>query len=101
MQLFARKNYGKLTVGNHLEPYLLDAMRQLYRTGFWKINETKSRLWYSPEGLFLIWKKRGQGNSEKSQARQVSLACHRISRLLLRFCAMARSLKGMAYRATG
>ncbi|MFC6522665.1 MobH family relaxase [Undibacterium arcticum] len=51
-----KENYGKLTVGNHLEPYLLDAMRQLYRTGFWKINETKSRLWYSPEGLFLIWK---------------------------------------------
>jgi conjugal transfer pilus assembly protein TraI len=51
-----KDNYGKLTVGNHLEPYLLDAMRHLYRNGTWKINGQKSRLWLSGEGLYLIWK---------------------------------------------
>lgn len=49
-------HYGKQKVGNHLEPYFLDAMRHLYRTGAWTINGNKSRLWYSLDGLFLIWK---------------------------------------------
>lgn len=49
-------NYGKLTVGSHLEPHLLDAMRQLVSTGKWTINEHKSRLWYAKNGLFLIWR---------------------------------------------
>ena len=51
-----KDNYGKNIVGNHLEPYLLDAMRHLYRSGVWKINGQKSRLWLSEEGLFIIWK---------------------------------------------
>lgn len=49
-------SYGKLTVGAHLEPHLLDAMRQLVNTGEWKINEKRARLWYSQEGLFLVWR---------------------------------------------
>lgn len=51
-----KEKYGQLTVGNHLEPYLLDAMRQLIRSEVWKINQPKSRLWLSEDGLFLIWK---------------------------------------------
>lgn len=48
--------YGKLSVGSHLEPHLLDAMRQLVTSGKWTINEKKSRLWYSKAGLFLVWR---------------------------------------------
>lgn len=48
--------YGKLTVGAHLEPHLLDAMRQLVSSGEWKVNEKRARLWYSNEGLFLVWR---------------------------------------------
>ena len=48
--------YGKLTVGTHIEPHLLDAMRRLVVDGTWKINTNKSRLWYGDEGLFLVWK---------------------------------------------
>lgn len=48
--------YGKLSVGSHLEPHLLDAMRQLMTSGKWVVNEKKSRLWYSKAGLFLVWR---------------------------------------------
>lgn len=50
--------YGKMTVGTHLEPFLLDGMRSLIREGVWTINGDKSRIWYNKnEGLFLVWKK--------------------------------------------
>lgn len=48
--------YGKLTVGAHLDPYLIDAIRQLYRSGDWKVNADKSRLWFTNEGMFAVWK---------------------------------------------
>ena len=48
--------YGKLTVGTHMEPHLMDAMRRLTSTGVWQINGQKSRLWYGEDGLFLVWK---------------------------------------------
>ena len=49
-------NYGKHSIGTHLEPHLLDAMRQLLASGQWRINEKKARLWYSKEGLYLVWR---------------------------------------------
>ena len=48
--------YGKLTVGSHIEPHLLDAMRRLIVDGVWLVNAPKSRLWYGEEGLFLVWR---------------------------------------------
>lgn len=48
--------YGKLTVGTHIEPHLLDAMRRLTTDGTWQINAHKARLWYGTDGLFLVWK---------------------------------------------
>jgi conjugal transfer pilus assembly protein TraI len=51
-----KDNYGRLQLGNHLDPYLLDAMRTLFRNGTWKVNAEKSRLWLTRDGLFLIWK---------------------------------------------
>lgn len=50
------QRYGKLRVGSHLEPHLLDAMRRLAADRVWRINVEKARLWYSKEGLFLVWK---------------------------------------------
>lgn len=50
------QRYGKLRVGSHLEPHLLDAMRRLAADRVWQINVAKARLWYSKEGLFLVWK---------------------------------------------
>ena len=55
-QILAPQNYGKLTVGAHLEPHLLDVMRQLVGSGVWQINQKKSRLWYGKDGLFLVWR---------------------------------------------
>lgn len=48
--------YGRLTVGSHMEPHILDAMRSLAKNGKWEINKGKARLWYGAEGLFLVWK---------------------------------------------
>lgn len=48
-------SYGAVMVGNHLEPYLIGAMRHLLRCGDWTVNESKSRIWYSQEGMFVIW----------------------------------------------
>lgn len=49
-------HYGKPQLGLHFEPYLIDAMRRLIRSGVWKINEQKARLWVGNDGAFLIWK---------------------------------------------
>lgn len=49
--------YGTLTVGNHLEPHLLEAMRTLIRESKWSINEEGGRVWYGSDGLYVIWKK--------------------------------------------
>jgi conjugal transfer pilus assembly protein TraI len=48
--------YGRLTVGSHMEPHILDAMRNLTKNGKWEINKGKARLWYGNDGLFLVWK---------------------------------------------
>ncbi|ANJ76326.1 MobH family relaxase [Ralstonia insidiosa] len=49
--------YGTLTVGNHLEPHLLEAMRTLIRESKWTINQEGGRVWYGTDGLYVIWKK--------------------------------------------
>lgn len=48
-------HYGKLTVGSHLEPYLIDAMRQLVVDGKWVANRDQSPLWSGPDGTYLSW----------------------------------------------
>ncbi len=48
--------YGRPMLGAHLERYLLDAMRRLVAENeSWRPNREKSRVWFSREGLFLIW----------------------------------------------
>lgn len=49
-------NYGKLTIGTHIEPHLIDAMKRLFKAGKWSVNQRKSRIWVSNEGAFLVWK---------------------------------------------
>lgn len=55
-QVLAPQNYGKLTVGAQLEPHLIDAMRQLVSGGIWTINVKKARIWYGPDGMFVVWR---------------------------------------------
>lgn len=47
--------YGRLQLGGHLEPIIVDAMRELVSKGDWKINTKQARIWYTSEGMFLIW----------------------------------------------
>ncbi len=47
--------YGKLTVGSHLEPHIIDIMRELIRDEIWTINGKQSRIWYTKEGCFIVW----------------------------------------------
>lgn len=47
--------YGELTVGMHLEPHMLDAIRRMIKSGKWEVNTVKPRLWFAQDGLFLIW----------------------------------------------
>lgn len=47
--------YGMQIVGAHLEPHLLDAMRRLIKDGTWSVNAKGARVWYSEEGLFVVW----------------------------------------------
>ena len=47
--------YGALTVGVHLEPHLLDAMRGLVADGTWLVNQPRARLHYGLDGLFVAW----------------------------------------------
>jgi len=47
--------YGDFTVGTHLEPHLIDAMRKLVKKGSWEVNAKGSRIWNSTEGMFIVW----------------------------------------------
>lgn len=49
--------YGHVKVGAHLEPQLLDAMRQLIDSGRWQINDETGEgvLWYGSDGLYMRW----------------------------------------------
>ena len=43
-------------LGAHLERHLLDGMRRLAASNAaWQVNSEKSRLWFSGEGLFVVW----------------------------------------------
>jgi conjugal transfer pilus assembly protein TraI len=47
---------GRPVLGAHLERYLLDGLRRLAATNpAWQVNAEKSRVWFSGEGLFVIW----------------------------------------------
>lgn len=65
-------NYGKLSVGSHLEPHLIDAMRQIVKSGKWVVNERKSRLWYAKSGLFLVWRMAAKEIMESLASARVS-----------------------------
>ncbi|MFT3815721.1 MAG: MobH family relaxase [Acidovorax sp.] len=48
--------YGKPQLGSHLERYLIDALRRLVATHpAWTPNAERSRVWYGPDGLFIVW----------------------------------------------
>lgn len=47
--------YGKLTVGSHLAPNVIDIMRELIRDNVWTVNAKNSRIWYTQEGCFVVW----------------------------------------------
>lgn len=55
-QLVQPLNYGRLTSGAHLEPYFLDTMRTLLRTGVWQVNTKGGRCHYGADGFFVAWK---------------------------------------------
>lgn len=50
-----RSRYGRLTVGTHVEPYILDALRAPIETGTWKVNSPSSPVWLASDGLFIEW----------------------------------------------
>lgn len=54
--LASADRYGQPQYGSHLERYLVDALRRLVAGhSSWTSNRDKSRVWFGPEGLFLVW----------------------------------------------
>lgn len=49
--------YGSPQSGTHLEPYLIDGIRHLIRTGTWKTNKQGGFALFSQQGLFIDWTK--------------------------------------------
>ena len=48
--------YGAPPLGSHLERYIVDAMRRLsINNPSWVPNRDRSRTWFAPDGLFLVW----------------------------------------------
>jgi Putative helicase len=47
--------YGKPLAGMHLEPWLIDAMRNLIQKKRWLPNEDNGRIWHGLDGIFLVW----------------------------------------------
>jgi hypothetical protein len=52
------ETYGRMSVGTHLTPYLVGAMRTLVEDGVWKINE--GPLLADGTGLYLTWPDAGK-----------------------------------------
>lgn len=50
-----RNRYGRLTIGTHVEPYVLDALRAPIENGRWAINSPASPVWMASDGLFIEW----------------------------------------------
>lgn len=48
-------NYGKASIGYHLEPHLIDAMRRLVKGGAWVPNASGGILWIGSDGTYLDW----------------------------------------------
>lgn len=47
---------GRPILGLHVEQYLVDAMRRLVASNpAWVANTERSRVWFSGEGLFIVW----------------------------------------------
>ncbi|ENO99062.1 Relaxase [Thauera phenylacetica B4P] len=54
--LASAERYGKPQLGSHLERYLVDALRRLAASNHgWTPNAEKSRVWYGPDGMFMVW----------------------------------------------
>lgn len=49
------RNYGNYSLGIHLEPHLIDAMRRLIKNGQWTINIRGARVWIGTDGVYIIW----------------------------------------------
>lgn len=64
--------YGKLTVGSHLAPTILDIMRELIRDEVWTVNNKFSRIWYTKEGCFLVWNSAFNDICEVMSKRKIS-----------------------------
>ncbi len=52
----APSTYGKLTSGSQLEPYFMDAMRTLLRTGVWQVNTKSGRCHFGADGFYVAWR---------------------------------------------
>lgn len=52
-----RSRYGRLQVGHHLEPYLLDAIRHFVETGKWDASSDRGPIYYGTDGLYVEWPK--------------------------------------------
>lgn len=49
-------HHGAPQNGSHLERYIVDAMRRLSSShSSWVPNRERSRTWFAPDGLFLVW----------------------------------------------
>lgn len=47
--------YGERAAGMHLEPWIIDAMRNLVSHKKWEVNQEKSRIWAGLDGIFMTW----------------------------------------------
>jgi hypothetical protein len=47
--------HGQPLAGMHLEPWLIDAMRQLLSSQYWQPNTANGRVWCGEDGIYLIW----------------------------------------------
>lgn len=52
------QTYGRLTVGTHLPPYLIGAMRSLVESGIWKPNQPPFMV--DATGIYLVWPAAGE-----------------------------------------
>ncbi|QXP89484.1 MobH family relaxase [Methylococcus capsulatus] len=84
--------YGKPFPGMHLSPWLIDAMRTLYRNRKWRPNE--ETLWIGDAGAFLVWPAAGHTLIEELRASRCPFVPRNLSVLAEILCDAGILAKG-------
>lgn len=64
--------YGRLSVGHHIEPYILDSIRGYVESGKWNVHDKSGPIYFGTDGLYLEWPRCAEAIRSDLDARGVA-----------------------------